>query len=70
MREEVELGAGVELALALGAALEQLDPSRVERAVQVDDELQRVGGEDLLVPALDGRVDRQAFDGVRPFVID
>ena len=70
MREEVELRAGVELALALGAAPEQLDAPPVERAVQVDDEPERLAGEDLGVTALDGRVDRQAFDGVGPFVID
>jgi hypothetical protein len=68
--EEVQVGAGVELGLPLRAALEQLLPARVERAVQLDQQRLRLGREDLGVPALDGRVDRQAFDGVRPFVID
>ena len=52
--EEVGPDAGVELRLALLAALEELEPARAEPALEVGDERQRVVGQDP-VGARDGR---------------
>src|SRR5207249_4736945 len=42
--------AGVDLRLALGPPAEELLPARIELAVQVGDERQRLLGQDLLAP--------------------
>ncbi len=48
-REESQLGAGIDRGLALFPVLEQLQPTRVEEAMEIGDEGQRLGRQDPLV---------------------
>ena len=62
LRQEVGQLAGVEARLALGARGEELAASRVEAAVELGDERERVRAQDLLVAPVQGRAKLQAGD--------